>query len=285
MDTAEGFALYETFAEEIKAVCDRMSDEQSRRIFSERLLYYLTGDASHMLNVLRITDECGAGRWNTVNGLIASGDLRDTDFILYGAGAHADESLRLLRENGYGVFAFCDRDEKKQARGHSGLRVIAPEALKEHRDKAVLIASAGFRDEMYAYVRDAGFDESRVFVLGKFDESYFGPDFMVPEDDEVFVDAGAYDGYTVERFAHFCGSRFKKIYAFEPTAESFALAQSRLGGAPWRDRVEFVNKAGGSRETALRFAECELGSHVDAAGAAVVKAVAIDDAVGGGAVT
>jgi FkbM family methyltransferase len=281
----EDFAFSERAAEEIKAVYDRLSDEQSRRIFEERLLFYLTGDRAYMLNVLRITDEYGAGRWRTVNELLESGDLRDSKFILYGAGAHSEEYLRLLQENDYSVFAFCDRDKKKQASGHLGLRVIAPKDLRAHTDKAVVVATAGFRDEMYAIVRDAGFDESRVFVLGKFEEAYFGPDFMTPAGEEVFVDAGAFDGYTMERFAFFCGESFKKIYAFEPNAEWFGFAEKRLAQYAWRDRVALLNKAVWSHETTLRFTEAEQGSHINAAGAAGVRTAAIDDIVEGDAVT
>jgi FkbM family methyltransferase len=206
-------------------------------------------------------------------------------FILYGAGAHSRECLRLLRENGYDVVAFCDRDERKQASGHLGLPVLAPERLREHREKIVIVSTAGVRDEMYEYVLSLGFDAAHVFVLGKFEESYFGPGFMTPVDNEIFVDAGAFDGYTAERFVNFCGGDFKKIYAFEPSSEWFDFAEKRLSRHGWRDRVTLLNKAVWSREEEMRFNEDGQGSRISEKGSLCVKTAAIDDIVSDDAVT
>lgn len=44
---------------------------------------------------------------------------------------------------------------------------------------------------------------------------YFLPEFDAL-DEEVFVDAGGYDGDTIEEFMKFCSSKYKHIYSFEP---------------------------------------------------------------------
>ena len=66
--------------------------------------------------------------------------------------------------------------------------------------------------------------------------------------DETFVDIGAYDGDTVERFLDLTDGRYREIVAFEPDGRSFRKAQKRLWGreritlcnALLSDRVEFV---------------------------------------------
>lgn len=44
---------------------------------------------------------------------------------------------------------------------------------------------------------------------------YFNPAIIKLQKDEVFVDAGAYTGDTIQRFIRFCGGNFEKIHAFE----------------------------------------------------------------------
>ncbi len=44
---------------------------------------------------------------------------------------------------------------------------------------------------------------------------YFLPEFDI-SDEEVFVDAGGYDGDTIEDFLKVCSSKYKHIYSFEP---------------------------------------------------------------------
>ncbi len=50
--------------------------------------------------------------------------------------------------------------------------------------------------------------------------------------DESFVDIGAYDGDTVERFISVTGGHYREITAFEPSPRSFRKAEKRLGGKP-----------------------------------------------------
>lgn len=52
------------------------------------------------------------------------------------------------------------------------------------------------------------------------------PEF-INNDNEVYVDAGASDGNTVNYFLHNNRGNFKKIYAFEPNNEQFAILKNR----------------------------------------------------------
>jgi FkbM family methyltransferase len=53
-----------------------------------------------------------------------------------------------------------------------------------------------------------------------FDELYFPSDLFEPDDNEVFIDCGAYDGDTIKEFIKWCPS-FKEIVAFEPDPENY----------------------------------------------------------------
>ncbi|MDL2236692.1 FkbM family methyltransferase [Christensenellaceae bacterium OttesenSCG-928-K19] len=52
------------------------------------------------------------------------------------------------------------------------------------------------------------------------DDGLFSQEFLNLSEDEIYVDAGAYDGDTVQAFAKRVGN-YKKIYALEPDAKNF----------------------------------------------------------------
>ncbi len=49
-------------------------------------------------------------------------------------------------------------------------------------------------------------------------------------DNEVYVDGGAFTGYTIEQFLRTVGGQFRHIHAFEPLAENRRAVSSRLSG-------------------------------------------------------
>jgi FkbM family methyltransferase len=61
---------------------------------------------------------------------------------------------------------------------------------------------------------------------------YWQPDLIRFQGDDVFVDAGAFDGDTISEFLDFTESRFGRIYAFEPDGRNFVLLMQRLSRLP-----------------------------------------------------
>lgn len=52
-------------------------------------------------------------------------------------------------------------------------------------------------------------------------EQYFVKELMIPKEHEVFVDAGAYNGDTIQSFLTWCQNCFRSIYAYEPDEENY----------------------------------------------------------------
>jgi len=44
---------------------------------------------------------------------------------------------------------------------------------------------------------------------------------MQPMYDDVYIDAGAYEGFTIGDFLTFCDVKYRKIYALEPDVANF----------------------------------------------------------------
>lgn len=76
---------------------------------------------------------------------------------------------------------------------------------------------------------------------------YFDPDIITADENEVFVDAGAWRGDSAKEFIEVFGN-YKKIYCFEITPESIAECRKEL--SPY-DNVEIITKALGNEKGSL----------------------------------
>jgi FkbM family methyltransferase len=68
--------------------------------------------------------------------------------------------------------------------------------------------------------------------LGKPDhrEHYFPPDLFLPRDDEVLIDAGAFQGDTLRNFLRLRGGAFRRYLACEPDPANIARLNEFIGG-------------------------------------------------------
>ncbi len=89
------------------------------------------------------------------------------------------------------------------------------------------------------YMRAYRFDP-----IGQYFES-----FIPYSDNEVFVDAGGYDGLTAREFVRHCPD-YKKIFFFEPSDENMSVAKENLRGY---SNVEYFSKGLSDREGVVRF--------------------------------
>jgi FkbM family methyltransferase len=68
--------------------------------------------------------------------------------------------------------------------------------------------------------------------------------------EEIYVDAGAYDGDSVRRFIERVEGRYARVLAFEPDPQTYARLQASFAGEP---RVETFNAGLHRHKAALRF--------------------------------
>ncbi len=119
-------------------------------------------------------------------------------------------------------------------------------------------------------------------------EQYFAcPEFLVPNGGEVFVDAGAYVGDSVERYIFNRAGVFGKIYAFEPDMANFKAMEYRTERlqrewALTKDKIELVPYGVGKEniDMTVRNGDQGLGSKLvdsDDADGKAVRVVKLDD--------
>ncbi|CAK0751922.1 FkbM family methyltransferase [uncultured Gammaproteobacteria bacterium] len=110
-------------------------------------------------------------------------------------------------------------------------------------------------------------------------ELYKPGDLIRFESDEVYVDAGTFDGDTIHLFIERTGGRFERILGFEPDPVTFQRLAANFAGEP---RVEPVNAGLYDRKTVLHFHnDASRGSVLGEEGAIEVAVVALDDILDG----
>ena len=96
-----------------------------------------------------------------------------------------------------------------------------------------------------------------------------------------YVDCGAFNGDTVEKFIEFCGGNCGKIFAFEADPVNFAALEKFIREKNYKNVVA-INAAVWNEKTTLTFSETnDTGSNVSEAGNIKVVADTIDNITGG----
>lgn len=94
-----------------------------------------------------------------------------------------------------------------------------------------------------------------LFDCCEYDKNRIYADILKLNENEIIVDAGAYDGDTIREFTGFTNGRFKYIYALEPDPKNFKKLEkntaemkniSLINAAAWdkREKLIFSAKAG-----------------------------------------
>jgi FkbM family methyltransferase len=110
-------------------------------------------------------------------------------------------------------------------------------------------------------------------------DQYF-PDIVRLLPDEVFVDCGAFDGDTIDRFIKMEDGKFKDIIAYEPDLRNFRKLREYIMtlDRPIRDKIRISNHAVGSRQMKACFDSAgEARSAVSNTGSVIVDCVTLDE--------
>ena len=219
-------------------------DILSSEIFDELVLLNRTGDLKHLVKAHELQGIETDPLIKLHVEVLRRVHEEKRKVILYGLGERIinirDTEANLYSAIGYANWPYlCDLpisyccDKKSQGGefvlGSKSIPIISPEKLKEI-DKAIyLIGTIDYYDEIKKELINKGISEADIYlyVYGSAkvaDEKQYFDEFMVPMSEEVFIDAGAYDGSSIWRFIEWnkgCG--YKKIIGFEPDHVNYLL--------------------------------------------------------------
>ena len=116
------------------------------------------------------------------------------------------------------------------------------------------------------------------------EESYFPDDLFQLNDDEVFVDCGAFNGDTIEAYRKRKGSAYRQIIAIEPDPANLKRLRSYVATLPEveRQRIRVEPCAVSDKREKVRFnADGTVGAAISDAGALEVECAPLDEILEG----
>ncbi|MCM1047763.1 MAG: FkbM family methyltransferase [Clostridiales bacterium] len=210
---------------DIMKIYNALADAESRYIFGNRLLFSLTSDEGYIENIIKTTIE-GKEFYNKLEQI-------NTSKVIFGAGFWGRSIARQYSK--YGFDCFVDNKARYPYEKKEGLPVISfDEYLKKYGNHAIIfLGSRIYYNELFEQLISHGIPEKRIVNVGKMIDDmsirqYFDLPNMPCTDEEVFVDAGGYDGKTSKLFIQWCRNRYKKIYVFEPEEKNIIQCERNL---------------------------------------------------------
>lgn len=202
-------------------VYNALSDEVSKKIYTGMVMFNLTRDASFVSYGIkdRLAFE-GAD-------ILSVCRLHEKQPIaLIGAGWFGAYTMTMYPE----IRWCCCVDNNKTGTLPSGIEILSVEELRQrYPDAFIVIAVRKYSADIMAQLRQAGVEANNIYPWVDVHDNYWNRDhlrffaarqyFDLPalkhEENEVFVDAGGFDGETSRNFMKWANNQYKHIYVFE----------------------------------------------------------------------
>lgn len=153
-------------------------------------------------------------------------------------------------------------DTQEELLGHRKFYESLSSKLYDEESREVLIRVLDLRKHLNL--------EAMVNFADRQAEQYF-EEFIRIQDDSVFLDVGAYDGYTTEFARSKYGSRFY-AHLFEPSPKGLRILRAKFGSDP---RISLHQYGLGEKDGEVGFNEADSASRIGS-GSSTVKVRALD---------
>lgn len=259
------------FVDNIRTIYERLADSESKALFDLRLQYFLDHDFDGLIN--SIGGFCKNAVSRELEVCIQANNA--VYIYIYGCGHDGILNKKAIEGCGYTVKAFIDQNYDRYV---DGIPVISLEQVVNRENIVIVVGSRTYRTQIEKKLEDAGINRKCVLIpkqgiiVGHDDENqYF--DFFSPNENEVFVDAGGFDGATSCQFRKWYGSR-GKVYIFEPLDNQQDVIKEKLGSDK---KSIIIQGCTWSEKAFLAFDELDSASSIKSGGKKTVQAYAIDD--------
>lgn len=263
---------------------NRLQDEESRRLYEARISYLFNRDADEFIRMIDSLYAVSDWRSDELEEKIC--EVNPKGIIIFGCGHDGRRTKEVLSLCGYEISYFCDNYKNSEiAYGKKVLSV--GEVVESYKDHLIIIASSRYGQEMYIELVERGFPHTNIILSGHISRLLFAErgrhyfDVFQPETEEIYIDAGMYDGDTILGFNQWTNGTYKKIYAFEPIKEIYDAAYRRIGKVLSTDmtKMKIINAAAWNKNEELHFTEMDSASWQCNDGKTVVQGLKIDSVV------
>lgn len=293
---------YEIF-DKVSLIEKYFEDDLSKKIFRMRVLANITNDIKHVHSMIGASDTYDVSRaleiYNKIDenyGIYEHLDVLswivsrncDGNILLFGTGNASYSYRSLFSALGIAYKGYIDNNN--YGFDIDGHHVYSVEENKELlKNNFIVITSTDYREEMTEQLIRLGVDEQRIFIpydnalIAYGDNVYFDNSIWKPQEDLVFIDGGSYNLYSSALFAEWCKNSYKKIIAFEPDGDNYALCKKNIHKYNL-DNIEIVNAGLSDRDGELHFehsGDLGAGSFLSEQGEDVVHVRSLDEYLGG----
>lgn len=251
-------------------IIQRICDTQSREIFEARMLYSVTGDYNYIRKIVNMTTPAKMLREKY------SMYSKHT-FIIWGADFLGSVLLKSFEDIKFEAFI----DNAPKVDRIEGVPVYGKDVfLNKFRDSIVVIASVGHYDEILKQLFSYGVCSEHIVNIGEatkqmLNEQYFDVPELYHAKDEVFVDAGFFDGETSANFIKWSNGEYKQIIGFEPDNMNYTRY---ISGHDDNGKIMLLNACVWNEETVLGFGQTGKSSAaIDRGCSNFVQAKKLDD--------
>lgn len=270
---------------ELNQVYNMLEDEESRDIFINRINYWITGKEKYLQYIIdKYVPDVGKEK-----GLLHQNieeRYGDKDVIIWGCGHYVETNIGCW-EQIKNLKCFCDCNIEKQQKGYLGYAVISPEELfTTYADAVVVIGTSNYFEEIKLDLLQHGIRKENIVNLGYYvsmssGRQYFDEKFIPYIEDEVFVDAGAYDLFSTKKIQNVLKGKLKKAYAFEPDKKNY-LNCLKIKEEEQLSYIEVLPYGTWDSSTVLKFSESGTAdSDISDSGNCEIETKAIDEVVEG----
>lgn len=243
--------MYETDRERaLRDVYDHLQDEESRRIYADRSLFSLSDDNTYMSEIIR----------NMTVAQTLREQLKihkDKQLVLFGAGTWGKAISQFFPEISWDYIV----DNNKVGQKLNDNKIVSLSEICDINNCYFVIAVLFQYRVVTEQLLTRGISEENMLVLGKIVEQrqYFDLPFLNFSKNEVFVDAGGFNGDTTIEFIKLTNSQYSKIYVFEPNRELAIECRRALSDFK---NCEVIQKGVWDSEQTLEFFEAGEGSRI-----------------------
>lgn len=263
-----------------KDIYDRLGDNISKEIYENRILYSLTRNVKYIRQMVS-SNKHAKDFLDVIN--------ETNENLLFGLGAWGKRLVRIWPEK---WVACIDNDDKLWGQNFYGLNIISPRCLlKEYKNKKIFVSTRLYNKQIIHQLLDIGIRKENIIDVGNilnmmFKDQYFDLPYMEKNDQEIFVDAGCFDGKSTIEFTHWCKNKYNKIWTFEADKDNFFKSQKTLNYLIKMNKVELLHAGLWNEEKVLHFDGAkEMASAINSEGLFEVNGITLDDKLQGVPVT
>lgn len=206
------------------SVYNLLQDDISKGIFIQRIIHNITD--SNICGLAPYVNDTLRSYYLNILDLKRNQNLY-SEIIIYGCTTLVRELFFEFKETSR--ILFCDRNYKSLMY-FQNIPVISPEELISHHKKATIFLCVGSGNSVVTqFLMENQIPKENIVQLGVTDtESQYFDEIMNFTENEVFVDAGAFDGATSVLFANKLKGKYKKIFLIEPDPSNIEKINNNL---------------------------------------------------------